>query len=253
MDPYASSNLSLVLAWVFALPFLSVIVLFPFAAIALIGACFFEKEQRFLKAFLVTVALFSLVFISPAPYLVFLMVLAAAYPAQSLFAFGTTIFPLSLYMPVVFAALTFVGIWAPFLLASLIAGFSFENQMKPWRALLGAAVLPVLCMFAAGVFLFVRELSGLTTGWLRTRDVIRATNGPAEATFRYVTLPFFLGRFDWTDPETDDTQKILRSHVAMQYLSNQKTLAVLKKNYPDIYLKWIDSFPQKVVPLDSEK
>lgn len=236
MASYSSSTLSLVLAWIFSIGFLSVLIMSPFQAVALIGACFFEERQRILKAFLVVVALLCLVFISPAPYLVFLVTLAAAYPVQSLYAFGTSIFPLSLYVPVVFAALAFVGIWAPFWLALLIVGgFSNEGRINPWRALVAAVAMPILCTVASLVFLLLLDVAGFTTSWLRTRDVIRATNGPAALVFRYVTLPLYLAPHGIADSEKNSPDDILRIHVATQYLSSDKAAAFLKRQYPLTY------------------
>jgi hypothetical protein len=78
----------------------------------------------------------------------------------------------------------------------------------------------------------------MTVGWLKVKDVVRATSGPAALVFKYLvahSTPIILpGYFEQT-PQTDQDE--LRCHVAAVYISDRKMGYFVKNQYPDLYNK----------------
>src|SRR4051794_24802029 len=107
-EPFASSTISLVLAWLFAMPALLGI------AGAAINMLLAKADADIPRWFLVWVML-SIVVFSPFRYIILQLIIGSAYPVQSLRAF-VSVFFLGLYVPVVFGLLYAVGVGLPLLL-----------------------------------------------------------------------------------------------------------------------------------------
>jgi hypothetical protein len=86
------------------------------------------------------------------------------------------------------------------------------------------------------IFYSALPYAGWTVHWLKAKDVIRATNGPAAIVFRYFTsigTPVILPAFyDQTPQQPIDK---LRCHAAAVFLSNQRTGYFVMHQYPDLY------------------
>jgi hypothetical protein len=223
-DHFQSSFISLVLSWIFAIPLL----------IGIVGwiLTVFTKHDGVPWLFSVWLGLCILIF-SPARYLMFLVVLASSYTVQSFGAFISS-FLLAFYIPIVFGIMAFIGVGLPMLAIMPI----IKDKVTILRGIIASVILPIACTIASVIFFMVLPWAGMTVGWLKVKDVVRATNGPAALVFKYLvahSTPIILpGYFDET-PQTDQDE--LRCHVAAVYISDRKTGYFVKNQYPDLYTK----------------
>jgi len=74
---------------------------------------------------------------------------------------------------------------------------------------------------------------------LKAKDIIGATNGPAEYYYEYIaerftplSLPGFTDRIGL---QNMSSKEVLRAHVAAIYLSNEQLVYYFSKAYPDQY------------------
>ncbi len=170
---------------------------------------------------------------SPARYLLFLLFLASSYPLQSFGALLSTLI-LGLYVPIIYAVLVFIGVGLP-----LLVIYPFvKNGFSPFRGILASVILPIACSIASIIFYAVLPLAGMSVGWLKAKDVLKATNGPAAIVFNYFTAPFaplaLPVFFEQTPKKNVD---LIRCHVAAVYLNDRKLSYFVKNQYPDIYNK----------------
>jgi hypothetical protein len=221
-DYFASSPLSLVLSWLFAIPAFLGIVAYIFFV--------FEKQEGVSWIFSVWVGLCFLVF-SPIRYIFFQLVAATSYPFQSVFAFFS-VFWLGLLVPLAFCLLYAVGFGGPLLIVYWILGA--KSQPSRLRYFISATAAPVVAFVGTLLFSLALPFAAITTHALRAEDVIRATNGPAHYVFicqsrGMIALPPY---FPQTPQTTTD---YLRSHVALLYLTDTEHVYFLKMAYPDLY------------------
>jgi len=231
-DYFASSTLSLILSWLFAIPAFLGIVAYIFFV--------FEKHEGVPWIFSVWVGLCFLVF-SPIRYIFFLLVAATSYPFQSVFAFFS-VFWLGLLVPLAFCLLYAVGFGGPLLIVYWILGA--KSQPSRLRYFASATVAPVVAFIGTLLFSLALPFAAITTHALRAEDVIRATNGPAYYVFlgqsrgMIALPPYFI-----QTPQTN--RDYLRSHVALLYLTDKEHVYFLKMAYPDLY----DEFHEAVSKL----
>lgn len=174
-----------------------------------------------------------LLFLSPARYLLFQCILGFSYIVQSWRALFST-FWLSLYVPIVFGILYFIGVGLPFLPISFIIGKSDNVSFD--KGVILAIVFPIICLISTFLFFFILPYAAWTIRWVNPNDVIKATNGPAAVVYRYVTSPYsptMLPEIFEQTPQKDID--LLRCHVAAIYLGNQEFWYFLKLQYPNIY------------------
>src|SRR5688572_25886688 len=101
-EPFASGIVSLVLAWLLAVP----VLLGTLAGSA--HMLFARTEDDLPRWFMFWIMLCILVF-SPFRYIVLQLLIASAFPVQSVSAF-VSLFPLALYVPIVFGLLCGIGL-----------------------------------------------------------------------------------------------------------------------------------------------
>ncbi len=65
--------------------------------------------------------------------------------------------------------------------------------------------------------------------------VIRATNGPAYYVFAWTVPRGLVALPPYTSKTPQTTADILRSHVALLYLSDEKHVYFLKTEYPNLF------------------
>jgi hypothetical protein len=221
-DIFQSNIFSLALSWIFAIPLLLGIIGWTLSI--------FSKNEGVPWLFSAWLGVCILIF-SPARYLLFLVVLSSSYMVQS---FGALIssFLLALYIPIVYGILAFIGVGLPILAVSPI----IKDKITPLRGILASIVLPIACIIASVIFFWVLPFAGMTVGWLKVKDVIRAGNGPAALVFNYFVAPItpviLPGFFDQTPQKDID---LLRCHLAAVYVSDKKIGYFIKNQYPDIY------------------
>jgi hypothetical protein len=221
---FESGIISSILAWLSAIPLM-------FAAIALVFTSFVKHEG--IPLWLSFWFAICLLIFSPVRYLLFLVVAADCYAVQSWGAFFSC-FVLALYVPVVFGILYLIGVGLPIYSLGRILGKT--SQLTVGRGILASVVFPLVCIVSSFIFYSTLPYAGWTVHWLKAKDVIRATNGPAAIVFRYftsigtpVTLPAF---YDQTPQQPVDK---LRCHTAAIFLSNQRNGYFVMHQYPDLY------------------
>jgi hypothetical protein len=225
---FSSSTVSLVLAWVFAVPLLA-------GMVSTLVSSVFERTPGIPKPFTLWM-MACVVVVSPFRYLVLQVLLASAYPVQSFGAFLSVI-PLGFYVPIVFGLLFMLGVGLPCLAVVFVAAGNLKNEaVSRVRLWLAALLAPFFMAAGYAVFFFALEYGALSTHWLRARDVIGATNGPAEFVYshglgRLMPLPVAgeLTRVVRTDRD------MLRAHVASYYLGRNEYARYIREAYPELY------------------
>lgn len=221
-DHFQSDFISLALSWFFAIPLL-------IGSVGLILTVF-SKHDGLPWLFSVWLGLCVLVF-SPARYLMFLFVLASSYPVQSFGALLSS-FLLAFYIPIVFGIMAFIGVGLPMLAIIPI----IKERVTLIRGIIASIILPIACMVASVIFFMVLPFAGMTVGWLKVKDVIQATNGPAAWVFEYLvshSTPLIIPEYFDKTPQTE--QDKLRCHVAAVFVSDRKVGYFIRHQYPDLY------------------
>jgi hypothetical protein len=223
-DFYESSRLSLVLSWVFCIP-----VLIGFIQLILLA---FKKQDELPWIYTAWVSICFLI-LSPIRYSAFVFVLAQSYPFQSISAFFSVIWvwPWMLAL-VAFGIINFIGIIGPLLFTLWIAGL--KNAHSKFCLVASAVTAPVTAIIGTFIFSIVLPFAAISTRTLDADAIIRATNGPARLVFLangpgMIALPPYYSK----TPQT--TTDMIRSHVALIYLSNSEHDNFLKEAYPYLY------------------
>jgi hypothetical protein len=224
-DPFASSLASLILSWIFAIPMLA----------GAIGVVFsvFKKHEDVPWLFSAWMGLCFLIF-GPIRYLFFLVTMASSYIFQGWLAF-LTVFATGLFVtgPLAFGLLYAVGVGLPLLSVLWILGCKREPTRL--RFCVSAIAAPIIALLSSILFSLILPFLAIVTHGLPADYVIRATNGPAYYVFActvprgLVALPPYVSE----TPQT--TADILRSHVALLYLSDEKHVYFLQAEYPNLY------------------
>lgn len=229
-EVFESSTFSLILSWIFGLPIILGIIAW------ILGI--FSKQEGVPWAFSAWLGICLLVF-SPARYLLFQVALASSYTVQSFGAF-VSVFLLAIYVPIVFGILYFIGIGLPML--PTMAILKGQERMTFGRGLAASIVLPIACIISSFLFYWALPFAGKTVGWLKVKDVMKATNGPPALIYKYFSSPYaptiIAGFFEDT-PQQDIDQ--LRCHVAAIYVSDRKLGYFVKHQYPEIYEKAVST------------
>ncbi len=223
-EVFESNTLSLILSWIFCLPIIIGIIAW------ILGL--FAKQEGVPWIFSAWLGVCLLIF-SPARYLLFQVALVSSYMVQSFGAF-ISVCLLVFYIPIVFGILYFIGIGLPMLPAMAI--LKHNERLTFGRGLAASVVLPIACIVCSFLFYWALPIAGKTVGWLRVKDVMKATNGPPAVIYKYFTSPFtptMLPGFFEDTPEKDID--LLRCHVAAVYVSDKKLGYFVKHQYPDIY------------------
>ncbi|MEX1185824.1 MAG: hypothetical protein WEA80_04485 [Gemmatimonadaceae bacterium] len=228
-EPFASSTVSLILAWIFAVP-----ALFGILAGAM-GLLLEQAEDEIPRWFVLWIMLCILVF-SPFRYFVLQLIIATAFPVQSVGAFLSLLL-LSLYIPIVFGLLYGIGIVLPLFVSVWLAfgGLKAPKISMP-RLMLGALLTPFTLGLGYVAFFWLLQYGAMSVHWLRASDVIGATNGPALASYS-VALKHFLPlpiSGIYTEVTQNDTD-MLRNHVASFYLGRQAEARYVREAYPALY------------------
>jgi hypothetical protein len=228
-DPFASSTVSLISAWVLTVPFL-------LGALGTGITMLFEKLDDQIPRWFVFWIMLCVFILSPLRYMILQVIMATAYPVQSLSAF-LSVFLLALYVPIVFGLLYFVGVGLPLLAMLRVA---FGSLTTPIATRPRPAFGSVLAPFAMGLgyfgFFWPLQYGAYSVHWLHSSDVIGATNGPAEVTYaaalKYLMLLPVRGYYNAVTQTDRDT---LRNHVASYYLGRGAEARYMKLAYPDLY------------------
>jgi hypothetical protein len=127
----------------------------------------------------------------------------------------------------------------PLLAIAAITGFS--DVSSKGRRFLAAISAPLLLVIGSFFYYSVLPYAAYSTHWLNHKDVIRATNGPAEYFYRYVVeqgTPLLFEEFALeVGLENLPAKERLRAHVATLYLGNKQFAYYLYKEYPYYYEK----------------
>ena len=177
----------------------------------------------------------SLLIFSPVRYLIFQVALASSYAVQS-FGSAASVFVLALYVPIVFGILYFIGIGLPIL--PVLAILKDSKSVTFGKGLAVSIILPVACIISSFVFYWALPYAGKTIGWLKVKNVMKATNGPPALIYNNFTSPLTPVILPWYFDDTPQKDiDVLRCHVAAVYISQKKEGYFVKHQYPDIYKK----------------
>lgn len=224
MNPsvFESNWFSLTLSWLFSIPILLSLLGW--------GISILVKHDNIPWILSVWVGICVVVF-SPARYLIFLTIAATSFPFQSLTALFDTFF-LVIYVPLLYGILVLIGMGIPFLAISPF----LKSKITALKGIAIALIFPVACTFCSLVFFIVLPFAGMTLGWVKAKDIIKSTNGPAAVYFKYVlapTTPLALPPYFEDTPQKDID--LLRCHVASVFLPEKRVVYFLKHQYPNIY------------------
>jgi hypothetical protein len=222
-DFYQSSQISLVLSWIFAVP-----TLLAFA----VGGVALFNENTDTPIFVRLWVGFCVFFLTPFRYIMLQLLFAECYFFQSFGAVFSSML-VALYMPIVFGILWFIGLGLPILLLYPLV----KNSVKfGIREIIAMVLLPVTCLLATLLFSIALPIAAKTVHWLDGRDVIRATNGPTQFFYDFVTSRLYLHDLP---PYFYDTpmksRDALRAHVATVYLDDYDHIEFIQKSYPEIF------------------
>lgn len=225
-DPFASSILSTVLSWLLAISVLLILVG------GILAAAFRPVTAR-VKILWAWMALCALA-LTPVRYMLFQVIAAMCYPWQSVRALLST-FILSLYVPIIFFLLVAVTILVPVFITFKIAGATERPPLT--RLAVAALVFPILCVLGSWIYYGTGlPLGARSIYWLHPVDVMRAANGPAYLTFKYIGMPLTPLSFPVPGEELPGSDlALLRLHVASMYLSPKKEAWVMMTAYPELY------------------
>jgi hypothetical protein len=233
-DPFASGPVSSIFAWLVAIPFLLGVL------VTAISQLFEHTDDAIPRWFVVWMTLCLFVF-SPLRYMILQLLLASSYSVQSPWALFTLL-PLGIYVPIIFGALSFVGIGIP-ILATLRIAFGSLNHPDATggRLAIGAVIAPLNMIGGYVAFFWLLQFAAVSVHWLRADDVIGATNGPAFVAYNLVlkrVMPLPVAGYY---PEVTHTDReMLRNHVATFYLGRQAEAVFVKRSYPELYAELID-------------
>jgi hypothetical protein len=230
IDHFESSKLSLVLAWVFCVPLLLGIANMVFTA--------FKKHEEIPWIYSAWIAVCFLI-LSPARYIAFLLVMAESYPFQNIAAlFSLLTFWHWLPAAVAFTVAYTIGLIGPLFLVLWVVG----DKANPSRVrlLISAALAPVIAFVGTFAFSLILPFAALSVHALDADAIIKATNGPAHFVFLsegsgMIALPPYYAK----TPQT--TTDMIRSHVALLYLSDEEHNYFLKMEYPNLYDEYRDA------------
>ena len=215
-DGFPSHTVSLVLSWIFGLIFCAAL------PVGVIGAVFDKGEQdtatagtRIFAAWVVLCA----IALSPLRYFLLQFLLTETFGVQSFSALlATAIFAI----PVGFAFITLylVGIVLPFL--GVVASAGSKDQPSRSRVYLSAILAPALFYIGNLLFFWMLPYAAYSCHWLRAKDIMRATNGPAEYFYRFAVdwdIPYL--SYPLAGSEGDTAKERLRAHLAALYVGKK--------------------------------
>ena len=228
VDPFASSWISLLMAWLCAAPII-------LAALQGTWQLFYHRVAGFPKWFVVWLTVCA-VFLGPLPYVLLQLLLAESFPFQSFSTFIAS-FALGFYLPLVFGVLCLAGPILSFAAPIFIAVGSIESpRVSRTRLAIGAMLAPVASLLSYMLFLWLLPFATISTHWLAAEDVIRATNGPPASSYHFVLkhivhLPIRSELVGATHSDRD----MLRNHVASFYLGDRAYAHFVHLAYPALY------------------
>lgn len=228
IDYFQSHTVSLILSWIFSVSLIS-------SFIALFIGVLFKKLEGVPRPFSIPILLWiilCMVVLSPFRYIVLQLCAGIAYPFQSLSAF-LSVFLLVLYIPIVFSILFAIGVALPLFGVAITAGL--KEPISKARLFLAAIISPFLFLVGSYLFYLALPYAAYTTYWLKARDVIRTTNGPAEYVYKYLVeqltplqFPEFIHEIGL---ENLSAKERLRGHVAAVYLGQKQYSYYMDKVY----------------------
>lgn len=207
MDFFASHMISLVLSWVSCV----------FILIALLGALvltLLDKAEGIPRVVTIWLTVCVIV-LSPLRYTILQSAMMTAYPYQSVSAFLATLL-MGLYIPIVFGILNVAAFGPP------LIGFLFTGMREPVtkaRLFLLCALTPVGCLLGSYLFTIVLPYAAMSIHWLKMKDVMRSTNGPA-----FYFHAFAVDVWNPMDLFVDEGRhnQSLREHVYTVYFSEKQ-------------------------------
>ncbi len=195
----------------------------------------FERTDHGVPRWFVVWMTLCVIVLSPFRYIVLQLVVASAYPVQSVQAF-ISVFPLALYVPIVFGLLYAVGVGLP-LYVTLRVAFGSASKQAPstGQLIIGSAIAPLSSLAGYFAFFWLLHFAAFTVHWLRADDVIGATNGPARVTYSVFGFLMPLPVKGYYTEVSNTDRETLRNHVASYYLGWKGEARYVRLSYPALY------------------
>lgn len=226
IDFFQSHTISFILSWIFSIPIL-------IGLLAALISMLFEKQEGVPRLFLLWILL-CIIVLSPARYMLLQYFVATVYPFQSISALFSS-FYLIIIIPIVYSILYAIGLGLP-LFAAIAVAIGFKNAFSKVRLFVGAVTAPFIFLLGSFLFYAILPYAAYSTHMLKARDLIRATNGPAEFVYKYVVEKFTPQQFPQFAHNVGlanlSSKERLRAHVAAVYLGNKQFSYYVHKAYP---------------------
>lgn len=226
IDFFESHTISFILSWIFSIPIL-------IGLLAILIGVPFEKQKDVPRLFLLWILL-CIIVLSPARYMLLQYLMATAYPFQSISALFSS-FYLIIIIPIVYSILYAIGLGLP-LFAVFTVAVGFKNTFSKVRLFIGFVTAPFIFLLGSFLFYPILPYAAYSTHMLKARDLIRATNGPAEFVYKYVVenftplqFPQFVHNIGLANLSSKER---LRAHVAAVYLGKKQFSYYIHTAYP---------------------
>jgi len=206
-----------------------------FGILAFAVTMLFEKHEGIPRIFLWWLFACIILF-SPFRYIFLQVLLATAYPFQSIYGLIST-FWLSLYIPIVFSLLYAIGLGIPFLIIVSIIGK--KDPLPKYRIVISGICAPLIFTAFSVVYYLLLPYAAYSTHWVSPKALIRSTNGPSHYYYEYVVEQFTPLEFPNFATEIGleemDAKERLRAHVAGVYCGNKQFWYYVSNAYPLYY------------------
>ncbi len=144
-------------------------------------------------------------------------------------------FYLMIIIPIVFSILYAIGLVLP-LFGSFFVATGFKDDPSKFRLFFGSLAAPFIFFLGGFLFFSILQYAAYSTHMLKAKDLIRATNGPAEYFYKYVVefgTPLSYPQFAYDIGLQNLTYKEkLRLHVASVYLGDSENYYYVTSEFP---------------------
>lgn len=220
---YESSTLSTILAWLFFC-----YIIFQVGIIAASFFTTFMQELGWGRAAIIFAVVCTIAF-SPLRHMVFLTSWLASYPVQSFGALGQ------------FAVISSYGVfvWLPLIILGFGPAFWLLSKLADKHRVVSLIVLPIALLFGSWLYSLYLPVASKTFFFVGHERIIKATNGPAKLTFKYVASPFSAVSMPAFFSETEQsTVDAVRCHASSILMTKKQRYEFVKGHYPQIVRRY---------------
>ena len=175
---------------------------------------FFNKAEGIPRVVTIWLSL-CIIVLSPVRYICLQLTMGTAYPVQSISAILSSLL-VALYLWIVLFILYAIGFYLP-LLVTLFAGM--REPVTKARMVLLCVLAPVGCLLSSFLVTILLPYAAMSIHWLKVKDVIRSTNGPA---FYFHQLAVEIWNPMDLFVDEDQRNQNLREHIYTVYFGEKQ-------------------------------